>query len=162
MQFGGGRERPAGGGAGGGGGGGRPFTPSKKDEKLPGRIARRERALKYHWLRNLVGVASKRRYLKLCSIVPDVFQLVWDTRESPTLTQLHLKNTGDIFLNRSTKMSFSCNQSLDGSFPPSPAEDRRFNRLSWGSLLQKLTELKGNSQRATADRLSSSGQTGEP
>lgn len=39
-------------------------------------------------------------------------------------------------------MSFSCNQSLDGSFPPSPAEDRGSNRLSWGSLLQRLVELK--------------------
>lgn len=41
-------------------------------------------------------------------------------------------------------MSFSCNQSLDGSFPPSPAEDRALNRLSWGSLLQRLVELKRN------------------
>lgn len=41
-------------------------------------------------------------------------------------------------------MSFSCNQSLDGSFPPSPAEDRGLNRLSWGSLLQRLVEVKGN------------------
>lgn len=64
-------------------------------------------------------------------------------------------------MNLSIKMSFSCNQSLDGSFPPSPAEDRRSNRLSWGSLLQKLSELKGNNQRTTADRLSSSSQTGE-
>ncbi|KAF3708184.1 DNA damage-inducible transcript 4 protein [Channa argus] len=44
-------------------------------------------------------------------------------------------------------MSSSCNHSLDGSFPPSPAEDRGSNRLSWGSLLQKLTELKGLNQR---------------
>lgn len=84
----------------------------------------------------------------------------------PTLTRLHFKKqqqkkTWDIFLNLSTKMSFSCNQSLDGSFPPSPAEDRRSNRLSWGSLLQKLSELKGNNQRATADHLSSRSQTGE-
>ncbi|CAL9687482.1 unnamed protein product [Knipowitschia caucasica] len=41
-------------------------------------------------------------------------------------------------------MSFSSNQSLDGSFPPSPAEDRSLKRLSWGSLLQRLVELKGN------------------
>ncbi|KAK7901376.1 hypothetical protein WMY93_018145 [Mugilogobius chulae] len=41
-------------------------------------------------------------------------------------------------------MSFSSSHSLDGSFPPSPAEDRSVNRLSWGSLLQKLVELKGN------------------
>lgn len=41
-------------------------------------------------------------------------------------------------------MSFSCNQSLDGSFPPSPAEDRSQNRLSWSNLLQRLVELKGN------------------
>ncbi|XP_045925976.1 DNA damage-inducible transcript 4 protein-like [Micropterus dolomieu] len=49
-------------------------------------------------------------------------------------------------------MSFSCNQSLDGSFPPSPAEDRSSNRLSWGSLLQRLTELKGINQRVAADQ----------
>ncbi|XP_028279576.1 DNA damage-inducible transcript 4 protein-like [Parambassis ranga] len=49
-------------------------------------------------------------------------------------------------------MSFSCNQSLDGSFPPSPAEDRSSQRLSWGSLLQRLTELKGISHRVTADQ----------
>ncbi|XP_029962776.1 DNA damage-inducible transcript 4 protein-like [Salarias fasciatus] len=48
-------------------------------------------------------------------------------------------------------MSFSCNHSLDGSFPPSPAEDRGSQRLSWGSLLQRLTELKGSSQRVTVD-----------
>ncbi|XP_070697559.1 DNA damage-inducible transcript 4 protein-like [Pempheris klunzingeri] len=53
-------------------------------------------------------------------------------------------------------MSFSCNQSLDGSFPPSPAEDRGSKRLSWGSLLQRLTELKGISQRVTADQCSRS------
>lgn len=49
-------------------------------------------------------------------------------------------------------MSFSCNHSLDGSFPPSPAEDRGSQRLSWGSLLQRLTELKGTSQRVTVDQ----------
>ncbi|XP_040906314.1 DNA damage-inducible transcript 4 protein-like [Toxotes jaculatrix] len=49
-------------------------------------------------------------------------------------------------------MSFSCNHSLDGSFPPSPAEDRGSKRLSWGSLLQRLTELKGINQRVTADQ----------
>ncbi|XP_069000714.1 DNA damage-inducible transcript 4 protein-like [Embiotoca jacksoni] len=49
-------------------------------------------------------------------------------------------------------MSFSCNQSLDGSFPPSPAEDRGSQRLSWGSLLQRLTELKGVNQTTTADQ----------
>lgn len=144
------------------------FPRSKKAKKLPGRIARRERARKCHWLKNCVGVASRRCYLRLCSIVPSVFQLVWDTSViPPTLTRLHFKKqqqqkkTWDIFLNLSTKMSFSCNQSLDGSFPPSPAEDRRSNRLSWGSLLQKLSELKGNNQRATADHLSSRSQTGE-
>ncbi|KAJ0067115.1 hypothetical protein NL108_012816 [Boleophthalmus pectinirostris] len=41
-------------------------------------------------------------------------------------------------------MPVSCNQSLDGSFPPSPVEDRALNRLSWSSLLHKLVELKGN------------------
>ncbi|KAM4599156.1 DNA damage-inducible transcript 4 protein-like [Fundulus diaphanus] len=49
-------------------------------------------------------------------------------------------------------MSFSCNQSLDGSFPPSPAEDRGSQRLSWSNLLQKLIELKGINQGATADQ----------
>ncbi|XP_043993347.1 DNA damage-inducible transcript 4 protein-like isoform X1 [Gambusia affinis] len=44
-------------------------------------------------------------------------------------------------------MSFSCNQSLDGSFPPSPAEGRSSQRLSWSNLLQKLAELKGLNQR---------------
>ncbi|KAM9726284.1 DNA damage-inducible transcript 4 protein-like [Menidia menidia] len=46
----------------------------------------------------------------------------------------------------------SCNDSLDGSFPPSPAEDRGSQRLSWGSLLQRLTELKGTGQTASADQ----------
>ncbi|XP_039995468.1 DNA damage-inducible transcript 4 protein-like [Xiphias gladius] len=49
-------------------------------------------------------------------------------------------------------MSLSCNHSLDGSFPPSPAEDRGSKRLSWGSLLQRLAELKGINQRVTADQ----------
>ncbi|XP_029306001.1 DNA damage-inducible transcript 4 protein-like [Cottoperca gobio] len=53
-------------------------------------------------------------------------------------------------------MSFSCNHSLDGSFPPSPAEGRGSKRLSWGSLLQRLTELKGINQRVTADQCSRS------
>ncbi|XP_047459276.1 DNA damage-inducible transcript 4 protein-like [Mugil cephalus] len=46
-------------------------------------------------------------------------------------------------------MAFSCNQSLSGSFPPSPAEDRGSQRLSWGSLMQRLTELKGINQGVT-------------
>nr|XP_046257307.1 DNA damage-inducible transcript 4 protein-like [Scatophagus argus] len=57
-------------------------------------------------------------------------------------------------------MSFSCNNSLDGSFPPSPAEDRGSKRLSWGSLLQRLTELKGINQRVTADHQCSRSETG--
>ncbi|KAI4812419.1 hypothetical protein KUCAC02_024167 [Chaenocephalus aceratus] len=48
-------------------------------------------------------------------------------------------------------MSFSCNHSLDGSFPPSPTENRASKRLSWGSLLQRLTELKGIRHRVPAD-----------
>ncbi|XP_075933203.1 DNA damage-inducible transcript 4 protein-like [Anarhichas minor] len=48
-------------------------------------------------------------------------------------------------------MSFSCNHSLDGSVPPPPVEDRGPKRLSWGSLLQRLKELKGINQRITAD-----------
>ncbi|XP_036979924.1 DNA damage-inducible transcript 4 protein-like [Acanthopagrus latus] len=58
-------------------------------------------------------------------------------------------------------MSFSCNHSLDGSFPPSPAEDHGGSkRLSWGSLLHRLTELKGISHRATADHQCSRSETG--
>ncbi|KAM9366005.1 DNA damage-inducible transcript 4 protein-like [Pholidichthys leucotaenia] len=40
-------------------------------------------------------------------------------------------------------MSSHGNQSLDGSCPPSPAGGRLSARLSWGSLLHRLTELKG-------------------
>ncbi|KAE8280679.1 DNA damage-inducible transcript 4 protein [Larimichthys crocea] len=58
-------------------------------------------------------------------------------------------------------MSFSCDHSLDGSFPPSPAEDRVTKRLSWGSLLQKLTELKGiNQSTVTVDQQCSRSETG--
>ncbi|XP_072292799.1 DNA damage-inducible transcript 4 protein-like [Eucyclogobius newberryi] len=57
-------------------------------------------------------------------------------------------------------MSFSINQSLDGSFPPSPAEDRGLNRLSWGSLLQRLVELKGN-QREQQCNWSESGSVAD-
>lgn len=49
-------------------------------------------------------------------------------------------------------MSFSCNHSLDGSFPPSPAEDRASKRLSWSTLLQRLVELKGVNQGATTEQ----------
>lgn len=58
-------------------------------------------------------------------------------------------------------MSFSCNHSLDGSFPPSPAEDRGSKRLSWGNLLQRLTELKGINHRVAADHQCSRSETGE-
>ncbi|XP_042358615.1 DNA damage-inducible transcript 4 protein-like [Plectropomus leopardus] len=57
-------------------------------------------------------------------------------------------------------MSFSSNHSLDGSFPPSPAEGRGSQRLSWGSLLQRLAELKGLNQRVTTDHQCSSSETG--
>ncbi|XP_044071068.1 DNA damage-inducible transcript 4 protein-like [Siniperca chuatsi] len=57
-------------------------------------------------------------------------------------------------------MSFSCNHSLDGSYPPSPAEDRDSKRLSWGSLLQRLTELKGINQKVPADHQCSRSETG--
>ncbi|XP_051283260.1 DNA damage-inducible transcript 4 protein-like [Dicentrarchus labrax] len=57
-------------------------------------------------------------------------------------------------------MSFSCNNSLDGSFPPSPAEDRGSKRLSWGSLMQRLTELKGINHRVAADPQCSRSETG--
>ncbi|XP_061693086.1 DNA damage-inducible transcript 4 protein-like isoform X2 [Syngnathoides biaculeatus] len=46
----------------------------------------------------------------------------------------------------------SCGHSLDGSFPPSPAEDGGGSkRLSWGSLLQRLAELKGLNHRRCND-----------
>nr|XP_040034155.1 DNA damage-inducible transcript 4 protein-like [Gasterosteus aculeatus aculeatus] len=48
-------------------------------------------------------------------------------------------------------MSSSSNYSLDGSFPPSPAGGEGAKRLSWGRLLQRLTELKGSKQRITDD-----------
>ncbi|KAM8852753.1 DNA damage-inducible transcript 4 protein-like [Synchiropus picturatus] len=48
-------------------------------------------------------------------------------------------------------MSFTRSQSLDGSFPPSPAEDRGSVRLSWGSLVHRLTELKRISQSSNSD-----------
>ncbi|KAA8583747.1 DNA damage-inducible transcript 4 protein [Etheostoma spectabile] len=57
-------------------------------------------------------------------------------------------------------MSFSCNNSLYGSCPPSPAEDRDSKRLSWGRLLQRLTELKGIHQGQAADHHGSSSETG--
>ncbi|XP_077351894.1 DNA damage-inducible transcript 4 protein-like [Festucalex cinctus] len=42
----------------------------------------------------------------------------------------------------------SCAHSLDGSFPPSPAEDGGGSkRLSWGRLLQRLAEVKGLNHR---------------
>ncbi|XP_077439080.1 DNA damage-inducible transcript 4 protein-like [Vanacampus margaritifer] len=42
----------------------------------------------------------------------------------------------------------SCAHSLDGSFPPSPAEDGGgLKRLSWGRLLQRLAELKRLNRR---------------
>ncbi|XP_056147628.1 DNA damage-inducible transcript 4 protein-like [Lampris incognitus] len=49
-------------------------------------------------------------------------------------------------------MSFSCDHSMDGSFPPSPAEDRGSKRLSWSNLLQRLTKLKGVNEKLTADQ----------
>ncbi|KAM8860289.1 DNA damage-inducible transcript 4 protein-like [Spinachia spinachia] len=51
-------------------------------------------------------------------------------------------------------MLSSSNYSLDGSFPPSPAGDEGAKRMSWGKLLQRLTELKGINQRITNDRWS--------
>uniref|UniRef100_A0A8C6MEI8 DNA damage-inducible transcript 4 protein n=1 Tax=Nothobranchius furzeri TaxID=105023 RepID=A0A8C6MEI8_NOTFU len=39
-------------------------------------------------------------------------------------------------------MSFSCNRSLDGRIPPSPAERRDPQRRSWRHLLHKLLEVK--------------------
>lgn len=40
---------------------------------------------------------------------------------------------------------------MDGSFPPSPVEDRVSKRLSVGSLLHKLAELKGTHPMGTAE-----------
>ncbi|KAF7653526.1 hypothetical protein LDENG_00081780 [Lucifuga dentata] len=44
--------------------------------------------------------------------------------------------------------------SLDGSFPPSPAEDRGLKRLSWGILVQKLAEVKRVHRRLSHQRCS--------
>ncbi|XP_054654917.1 DNA damage-inducible transcript 4 protein-like [Dunckerocampus dactyliophorus] len=52
-------------------------------------------------------------------------------------------------------MSFSCGHSLDGSFPPSPAEDKGSKRLSWGRLLQRLAELKGFNQKLSTQQCNS-------
>ncbi|XP_030011949.1 DNA damage-inducible transcript 4 protein-like [Sphaeramia orbicularis] len=57
-------------------------------------------------------------------------------------------------------MLFACNNSLNGSFPPSPTEDRGSNRQSWGSLLHRLVELKGLNHRDPADHHYSSSETG--
>lgn len=122
------------------------------------------RVLEADWSRKAGGGASRLGYLRLCSIVADcVFQLVWLRRRgTPTVhcTFFVVTIRSFFWFCLFVKMSFSCDQSLDGSFPPSPAEDRGSKRLSWGSLLQKLTELKGTSQRATADPCSRS-ETGE-
>ncbi|XP_028325148.1 DNA damage-inducible transcript 4 protein-like [Gouania willdenowi] len=50
-------------------------------------------------------------------------------------------------------MSWSFNHSLDGSCPPSPVEDRGSQGLSWGTLLHRLTEVKGTSQRLTTGHI---------
>ncbi|XP_068184121.1 DNA damage-inducible transcript 4 protein-like [Antennarius striatus] len=48
-------------------------------------------------------------------------------------------------------MSSSCTSSVGSSFCLSPAEDGSSKRLSWGSLMQRLTELKGINQRVPAE-----------
>ncbi|KAJ8264344.1 hypothetical protein GJAV_G00148080 [Gymnothorax javanicus] len=40
---------------------------------------------------------------------------------------------------------------LDGSFPPSPNDDGSSKRLSWGKLVQKLTEFSGASSNQSLD-----------
>ncbi|XP_061788227.1 DNA damage-inducible transcript 4 protein-like [Nerophis lumbriciformis] len=52
-------------------------------------------------------------------------------------------------------MSFSGEHSLDGSFPPSPTEDRGSKRLSWSNLLQKLTDLKSFNQGLSTQQCNS-------
>nr|XP_057914797.1 DNA damage-inducible transcript 4 protein-like [Doryrhamphus excisus] len=52
-------------------------------------------------------------------------------------------------------MSFSCDHSLDGSFPPSPAEDEGSKRLSWGRLLHRLAEVKGSNQKLSTQQCNS-------
>lgn len=80
----------------------------------------------------------------------------------PLLHHCTLEQSEHFFLkNLLDKMAFSCNQSLDGSFPPSPAEDRGFKRLSWGRVLHKLAELKGIDQRSPVDHPCSRSETGE-
>ncbi|XP_034536956.1 DNA damage-inducible transcript 4 protein-like [Notolabrus celidotus] len=99
----------------------------------------------------------------LCSIVAEcVFQLVWhrrgDSLSEDTIALFFFLTVASFCL--FVEMSFSCNQSLDGSFPPSPAEGRGSNRLSWGSLLQRLTELKGINQGVREDPQCSRSETG--
>lgn len=109
-----------------------------------------------------MGGASRLGYLTLCSIVSVcVFQLVW-LRRSCFRDTVALFFLTIFCLVSLSNMSFSCDHSLDGSFPPSPAEDRVTKRLSWGSLLQKLTELKGiNQSTVTVDQQCSRSETGE-
>lgn len=104
-------------------------------------------------------------YLRLCSIVADRLPagLVQETRppSEDTIALFFFFFLG--FCLRITlffALGMSCNQSLDGSFPPSPAEDRGAQRLSWSSLLQKLTELKGHNLRGAEDQYCGS-ETGE-
>lgn len=139
---------------------------------LPGRVERSERELNPHWLRIAVGgVEAGSGYLRLCSIVA---ASLWaqEVAGKPCQDSVALLFICVFFvlflllLYFSTsvtfrKMSFSCNTSLDGSFPPSPTEDRSSNRLSWGSLLQRLAEVKGNSPRLAADDPCSRSETGE-
>lgn len=136
---------------------------------LPGRVESWGRELPLHWLRNTTGGVFWLWYLMLCSIVAEwVFQLVWHRRVGGLLFDRipwHFFFNNRIFflfVCFVLKMSFSCDHSLDGSFPPSPAEDTRGSqRLSWGSLLQRLTELKGINHRVTTDHQCSRSETGE-
>ncbi|XP_010887385.1 DNA damage-inducible transcript 4 protein-like [Esox lucius] len=57
--------------------------------------------------------------------------------------------------------TFSHNNSLDESFPPSPEQDSVSKRLSWGNMVQKLTELKRINQRmADNDQCTRNSETG--
>lgn len=132
--------------------GGSCLVSSKRPKTLQGGVESWERELKPHWLRNGVGGASR------LGVFNALFHCCWvfSSWFSPGGRVSTVRGQPLHNLCLFTKMSFSCTHSLDGSFPPSPVEDRGSKRLSWGSLLQRLTELKGISQRVTDHKCSRS------
>lgn len=134
---------------------------SKEPNMLPGRTERGERELEPHWLRNRVGGGIP---AWVFNALFHCCRVCFPAGSAQGGGYVLLADTIALFPQSDcpfVKMSFSCNHSLDGSFPPSPAEDRGSKRLSWGSLLQRLTELKGISQRVAADHQCSRSENGE-